>query len=304
MADDDDTIYVDVVPRGRSRRNAKWLSNLEEEMSIKDAILDTLPTSYWPLDDLAGPSCHDEMGLHAASVPPQGVTLAVIPFGASQAPYFDGGLGSFLTIDDDPQYSQPYANALTVATWICPLALDNANTTGAKDQYVHFVEKAVRPSTDVEWALRLYNQTNPTRHSRLSFYTFNLGSQPGQGNGSYMEYGVSSNDETPIELGKWIFVVGEAEPWISPTDKTTGCILWKQDVEAKRSKDDKYYTFHVHPQHGAGPITVGGMQTTGFKGAIAHFGIWNRLLLAAEIASIWTAGATDLGNTAMYHSYP
>jgi len=27
-------------------------------MSIKDAILDTLLTSYWPLDDLAGPSCH------------------------------------------------------------------------------------------------------------------------------------------------------------------------------------------------------------------------------------------------------
>lgn len=273
-------------------------------MSIKDAILDTLPTSYWPLDDLAGSPCHDEMGLHNASAPAQGVTLAVIPFGTSQAPFFDGGLGSFLTIDDDPQYSQPYANALTVATWICPLSLDNANTAGTEDQCVHFVEKAVGPSTDVEWALRLYNQTNLARHSRLSFYTFNLGSPAGQGNGSYMEYGVSSNDETPIALGKWIFVVGEAEPWISPTDQTTGCILWKQGVEAKRSPGDKYGAFNVHPQHGAGPITVGGMQTTGFKGTIAHFAIWNRLLLAAEIASIWTAGSNDLSNTAMYHSYP
>jgi len=136
-------------------------------MSIKDAILNTLPTSYWPLDDLDGLSCHDEMGLHDASVPTQGVTLAVIPFGASQAPYFDGVLGSFLTIAADPQYSQPYANALTIAAWICPLALDNANTTGTEDQYVHFVEKAVGPSTDVEWVLRLYNQTNPTRHFLL-----------------------------------------------------------------------------------------------------------------------------------------
>ena len=279
-------------------------SYLGDEMSIKDAILDTLPTSYWPLDDLAGSPCHDEMGLHNASAPAQGVTLAVIPFGTSQAPFFDGGLGSFLTIDDDPQYSQPYANALTVATWICPLSLDNANTAGTEDQCVHFVEKAVGPSTDVEWALRLYNQTNLTRHSRLSFYTFNLGSPAGQGNGSYMEYGVSSNDETPIALGKWIFVVGEAEPWISPTDQTTGCILWKQGVEVKRSPGDKYGAFNVHPQHGAGPITVGGMQTTGFKGTIAHFAIWNRLLLAAEIASIWTAGSNDLSNTAMYHSYP
>src|SRR5215469_972644 len=134
-------------------------------MSVKDAILNTSPTSYWPLDDLDGRACHDEMGRHDASVPTQGVTLAVIPFGASQAPYFDGVLRSFLTIGDDPQYSQPYANALTVAVWICPLALNNANTTGTEDQYVHFVEKAVGPSTDVEWALRLYNQTNPTRHS-------------------------------------------------------------------------------------------------------------------------------------------
>ena len=272
-------------------------------MSVNVAILNTQPTSYWPLDDLDGLSCHDEMGLHDAALPTQGVTLAVIPFGAAQALFFDGTLGSFLTIADDPQYSQPYANALTVAAWICPLALDNANTTGTQDQYVHFVEKAVGPSTDVEWALRLYNQTNPTRHSRLSFYTFNLGSPVGKGNGSYLEYDVSANDETPIELGKWVFVVGQAEPWISPTDQTTGCILWKQDIQAVRVAADKYGKYHVQPQHGSGPITVGGMQTTGFKGAMAHLAIWNRLLSTAEIASIWTAGVTDLSDTTMYHSY-
>jgi len=272
-------------------------------MSIKDEILNTQPTSYWPLDDLAGAACHDEMGLHDASMPAQGVTLAVMPFGASQVPFFDGALGSFLTIDDDPQYSQPSANALTVAAWICPLALDNANTTGTDDQYVHFVEKAVGPSTDVEWALRFYNQTNLTRHSRLSFYTFNLGSPAGKGNGSYMEYGVSSNDTTPIELGKWVFVAGEAEPWTSLTDQTTGCVLWKQSIQAKRGAADKYTEYQVRPQHGAGPITVGGMQTTGFKGAVAHLAIWNRTLSDAEIGSIWTAGANDLRDTAIYHSY-
>ena len=41
----------------------------------------------------------------------------------------------------------------------------------------------------------------------------------------------------------------------------------------------------------------------GFKGAIAHMSIWNRLLSAAEIGSIWTAGAGDLRGSAMYHSY-
>jgi hypothetical protein len=34
---------------------------------------------------------------------------------------------------------------------------------------VHFLEKAVTPDRDTEWAMRLYNQDNPTRHSRLSF---------------------------------------------------------------------------------------------------------------------------------------
>jgi hypothetical protein len=32
----------------------------------------------------------------------------------------------------------------------------------------------VTPNLDTEWAMRLYNQDNPTRHSRLSFYMFNL----------------------------------------------------------------------------------------------------------------------------------
>ena len=80
-------------------------------MSVQDAILATQPTSYWPLDDLEGPSCRDEKGLHNAFVAAQGVTLAVIPFGSVQVPYFDGALGSVLTIEDDPRYSQPYGNA-------------------------------------------------------------------------------------------------------------------------------------------------------------------------------------------------
>jgi hypothetical protein len=294
--------HIDVVEI--RKRVGRWFLNvIGEIMSIKVAILASNPTSYWPLDDLVGSRCHDEASLHDASVPAQGVSLGVIPFGESQAPYFDGELGSYLTIDSDPKYSHAHANALTVAAWICPLMLDNAQTAGKADQFVHFVEKAVSPSVDVEWVLRLYNHTNPNRHSRLSFYTFNLGSPAGEGNGSYMEYGVSDNDETPIELGKWVFVVGQAEPWISATDRTKGCILWKQAIEAKRVFADKYADFNVRPQDGSGPITVGGTQTTGYKGAISHLAIWNRLLSVTEIASIWTAGTIDLRGTAMYHSY-
>jgi len=274
-------------------------------MAVKTAILATQPTSYWPLDDAAGTSCHDEIGLHDASVPAAGVTLAAIPFGAIRAPFFDGALGSRLTIDSDSRYSQPFANALTVAVWICPLTLDNANVAGTSDQYVHFLEKAVASSSDVEWAMRLYNQTNPTRHSRLSFYALNLGSPAGKGAGSYMEFGVSTNDATSIQVGNWVFLVGQAEPWIAPDDLTTGCVLWKQNVEARRIPQDKYEyeEFHVHPQAGAGPLSVGGSQDTGFKGPIAHLAIWNRLLSQDEIASIWAEGDAELRATPMYHSF-
>jgi hypothetical protein len=243
------------------------------------------------------------MGLTNASLPASGVTLAAVPFGASSAPLFDGAIGSRLTIAGAPQYSQPFANALTVAVWICPLALDNANTAGSADQYVHFLEKAVTPTLDTEWAMRLYNQTNPTRHSRLSFYVFNLNptatNPTNKGAGSYMEFGVSTNDATPVKSGSWLFLVGEAEPWFSSHDQTTGCILWKQDVEAKRIPQDKYEypEFQVQPQAGPGPLSVGGTAETGFNGAIAHLAVWNRLLSQDEIDSIWTQGAADLQAT-------
>ena len=66
---------------------------------------------------------------------------------------------------------------------------------------------------------------------------------------------------------------------------------------------DKYGDFGVQPQHGSGSIAVGGSQETGLQGAIAHLAIWNRLLSNDEIASIWSAGASDLGACAMYHSF-
>ena len=109
------------------------------------------------------------MGFHDASLPAQGVTLSVLPFGTSQAPYFDGALGSVLTVADDPHYSQPFANALTVAAWVCPLALDNAHTVGGQDQVRPLRREGGRSSIDAEWAFRIYNQLNQTRHSRLSF---------------------------------------------------------------------------------------------------------------------------------------
>src|SRR5262249_37004232 len=59
----------------------------------------------WPLSDTIGTMCRDEMGLHDVVVNGTGVKLAAIPFGAVSVPYFDGEIGSVLTVADDPQYS-------------------------------------------------------------------------------------------------------------------------------------------------------------------------------------------------------
>jgi hypothetical protein len=52
-----------------------------------------------------------------------------------------------------------------------------------------------------------------------------------------------------------------------------------------------------------GPLTVGGTQSSGFKGSIADLAIWNRLLSQDEIASIWAEGNAELRATPMYHSF-
>jgi hypothetical protein len=283
-----------------------WIDDRETRMDLRTVILDTAPASYWPLTDDGNGLCHDEMKLNDATSNSSGVKLAAIPFGNASVPYFDGAIGSTLTAANAPQYSQPYANALTVAAWICPLVLDNLHTAGTTDQYVHFLGKAVDSSTNTEWAMRLYNQTNPNRHSRVSFYTFNLmasSGQPNLGNGAYMEYGVSANDATPVDLGRWLFLVGQAEAWISETDKTTGCLFWKQSVQAVSTTAAKYESYHVRPQHAAGPISIGGSSSSGFKGSIAHVAIWNRLLSSVEIDALWVAGESELRDTPMYRSY-
>ena len=213
-------------------------------MSIKDAILNSVPVSYWPLDDSSSAaSVHDETGLHAGTVS-GGVNLASMPFGPAKAPFFDGQLGSSITIPDDDRYSHPYANALTVACWICPMTLIFPHTDGSTDQFVHVIEKGVRYDDDVEWAMRMYN-ADSGRPSRLSYYIFNRGSPVGKGAGAYMQYGLSANDLTPVQVGKWFYLVGQGESWIDDVDNSTGSVFHKQAVQAARSPGDKYNNHRV-----------------------------------------------------------
>jgi hypothetical protein len=263
-------------------------------MGLKDTIKGMAPTSYWPLDDQVGSaSAHDEMGFHDGQ-PRGGVQFAGLPFGQAPAASFDGSLGSFIEVPNDLKYSQTYSNCLTACGFICPLALDFANVDGTVDKYIYWLEKSVETTLDVEYCFRLYNKTNPGRHSRGSFYHFNLGPPPQKGAGSYMEYGVSKVD-VPIEIGKWYFFVGEAEPFLGPDDPTQGLIVWKNGVKAARSQEDKYVSYGIQPQHGQGLLRIGGSNPkVAFQGGIAHVAIWNRLLSDEENATLWAVAEEDL----------
>lgn len=267
-------------------------------MTLRAAVLATDPTSYWPLDDAAGSAVvRDEKALNDGV--PVGVALAAVPFGAARMPHFDGQLGNFITIPDDPLYSHPAADSLTVACWICPSALDFAHTDGrSPDQFVHFIHKAVKSNCDAEWAFRLYNANAPTRCSRLSFYLFNSGSPVGKGAGAYMQFGHSHNDRTPVRVGEWLFLVGQGEGWLDGCEQTRGTLLYKQGVLAERSPGDKYNNpkeWNVRPWSGTGEITVGGsIGKTAFCGAIGHLALWNRLLTADEVADMFAAGQAEL----------
>ena len=59
--------------------------------------------------------------------------------------------------------------------------------------------------------------------------------------------------------------------------RSTGCVFWKQGVMAVRTPPDKYMAYKVHPQDGAGPVKIGGTNSLGYKGSIAHVAIGNRL---------------------------
>lgn len=274
-------------------------------MSLKQTIMGTAPTSYWPLDEAAGSAnFRDERGLHDGVPSASGVELAAVPFGAARMPRFDGELGSAITIPDDALYSHAHANALTVACWVNPSVLDFRHTQGSNQQYIHFIEKACTYVKNVEWAFRLYNATNPDKKSRLSFYLFNLKNPPGYGAGAYMEYCHSLNDCVPVEAGRWLFLVGQGESWIDETEECHGAIFYKQGVQAKRSSGDKYNhpnpdpnspSWNVRPQHGPGVITIGGaVGKTAFCGAVGHVALWNRLLTDAEVTDIFAAGRDEL----------
>lgn len=272
-------------------------------MSLKDAIRSSHPTSYWPLDDPASAnSVRDEMGLHDGSLPAAGVRLAAVPFGATKMPSFDGERNSVIRIPSDVHYSHPCAGVLSVACWICPLSLNFRHTSGSRpdEQFVHFLEKAVNYNTNVEWSMRLLN-ANSRKPSRLSFYFFNCGKPAGLGAGAYMQHGLSTNDATPVEIGRWLFLVGQGEAWIDKQDQSTGAIVYKQAIQARRTPGDKYNNppqWNVQPHHSDGEIAIGGsIDKTAFHGSVAHVALWNRLLSTDEIQQIYQAGRAELAQS-------
>jgi len=46
--------------------------------------------------------------------------------------------------------------------------------------------------------------------------------------------------DLPVEVGKWLSLVGQGETWINSCENATNAIFHKQAVMAERSNGDKY----------------------------------------------------------------
>ena len=168
---------------------------------------------------------------------------------------------------------------------------------------MHFLEKAVNSSIEVEWAMRLYNQTNPNRHSRLSFYTFKLVSPPGQGNGAYRSM---ASRRMTRRLSSWAAGFsswGKRNRRFGKRSDDRMCLL-EAGRRAAHTPADKYEhsPYHVHATR-VGANQHRRHQFVRFQRVNCARHNWNGLVSAAEITSIWAGGEADLRGTPMYHSY-
>jgi len=111
--------------------------------------------------------------------------------------------------------------------------------------------------------------------------------------------------DLPVEVGKWLFLVGQGERWINSCENATNAIFHKQAVMAERSNGDKYNNlpdWQVRPHSSTGDIAIGGsIGKTAFWGSIAHVAMRDRLITADEVGRIFTVGANELGLQSNIH---
>jgi hypothetical protein len=183
-----------------------------------------------------------------------GVLGAVLALGSvppRTALRFDG-LSSYAAIPDNAAFSVS-PMGLTVSVWLRPDARRFSKTEGSlpTEQFVHWLGKGEVGRQ--EWTFRMYSRSTPPgpRDNRISFYVFNPAG--GRGCGSYFQ--------DPVDVGKWLHVVGVVDAGSHTT------AIYKNG----QLRNTNAYGGTIIPAHGIAPLRLGTKDFASFlRGALSQ----------------------------------
>ncbi|MBI3898433.1 MAG: LamG domain-containing protein [Gammaproteobacteria bacterium] len=199
-------------------------------------------------------------------------TATTLPNGDFAAD-FDGST-QYLEVADADALSVPTTGVLTIEAWMRADALPFTVLEGSG--YVHWLGKGT--SSQQEYALRMYSDSNGERANRISGYAFNLNG--GLGSGSYFE--------DPIKVGQWIHVTMVINMTnTSPTYPTGYVKIYKNGVLRDTTALNQY---DVVPGNGTEPLRIGTRDRHSFfLGAIGKVAIYKSELTQPQIATHYVA---------------
>jgi hypothetical protein len=195
------------------------------------------------------------------------------------------GIDNYVEIPSIDALSVSTTGELTVSAWLKPDVLNFANWEGTG--YVHWMGKGT--SGQQEWVFRMYNRDNttetPPRPNRISFYVFNPEGRLGVG--TYFQEAVTE--------GEWIHVVGVAglsQVYIYKDGAYRRCDTYRGPAAGGCPSHRDPATgeqLNINPQAGTAPLRLGTRDSSSFfQGGMRLVRIWNRILGADEIASLFT----------------
>jgi hypothetical protein len=301
-----------------------------------DAVLALNPTHYYPLNNTYG--MQDVAGANISNpATTRGTNFVNLSHGVPASPtvtfdalgaHFNGTSNAWLTAASDRGMSvdNGTTNQLTIALWV-QFTNYTQNDTGGNN--LHWIAKGASNSSNfMEWAFRLYADSNAARARNVSGYYWNpstsgsggLGTPDGTtnsgglGSGSYMappasEGGGTERHNGPAGSGlanSWHFFVVE---FSKTTADATGsgthgvCRMYYGNsgvAAALMNEQNMWSSAHINPRFTSGPFTVGSRRDNStswtLSGIVRRVAFFNSLLSPTDMNTMRTAHNT-YGNT-------
>jgi len=203
------------------------------------------------------------------------------------------GRDAYVEIPGIAGYSVSTTGELTISAWLRPDTLNFPSVERNAD-YIHWLGKGEISGAggNQEWALRMYNQNDPSdspsRPNRISFYLFNP--RGGLGVGSYVQ--------VPIHRRKWMHLVGVADSsrtYLYKDGQYIRCDTYRGSAQGLceihyQAPPNQNLQLVINPRAGPAPLRLGTKDLGSFfEGGLTRVRLWNRALNASEISELYSA---------------